>query len=85
MVRMVHAALDGNFAEAERLNDWFAPFFKACFYETNPIPIKTAMSHLGLCSSIFRLPLCEMESDEKRQSLLEIVDRMSSDVKEGRI
>lgn len=85
MVRMVHAALDGNFAEAERLNDWFAPFFKACFYETNPIPIKTAMSHLGLCSSIFRLPLCEMESEEKRHSLLEIVDRMSSDVKEGRI
>ncbi len=84
MVRMVHSALNGYFAEADRLNSWFAPFFKACFCETNPIPIKTAMAHLGLCSSIFRLPLCEMESAEKKEELLGIVDRMSAEVKEGR-
>ena len=85
MVRMVHAALDDNFAVAGMLNDWFAPFFKACFYETNPIPIKTAMAHMGWCSDIFRLPLTTMESEEKKASLLSIVDAMDEDIREGRI
>ena len=85
MVTMTHAALEGNWNEADRLERWFAPFFKACFCETNPIPIKTAMAHLGLCSSIFRLPLCEMESQEKKSDLFRIVDGMQMDVKEGRV
>ena len=85
MHEMIHAALDGRMEDAERLNAWFAPFFKACFCETNPIPIKTAMAHMGWCSDIFRLPLTTMESEEKKASLLSIVDAMDEDIREGRI
>ena len=37
------------------------PLAKSMFIETNPIPIKTAMGMLGMCSPDLRLPLCEME------------------------
>ena len=85
MVRMSHAALEGRWDEAERLGEWFAPFFSACFIETNPIPIKTAMARLGWCRESFRLPMCPLESSEHREKLLSIVDRMAADAKEGRI
>ena len=61
MVKMIHSALEGNWDVAERMGKWFAPFFSACFVETNPIPIKTAMAHLGILRESFRLPLCSLE------------------------
>src|SRR3989339_990670 len=47
MVAMVNAALNRNWAEAERINDELAPLFKAAFIETNPIPIKCALALKG--------------------------------------
>jgi 4-hydroxy-tetrahydrodipicolinate synthase len=38
----------------------FYPLFKDLTLETNPIPIKTAVSLAGRISGEFRLPLCEM-------------------------
>lgn len=37
------------------------PLCKAMFYETNPIPVKTAMRLLGRLNGEFRLPLCPMQ------------------------
>ncbi|MBU0951598.1 MAG: dihydrodipicolinate synthase family protein, partial [Elusimicrobia bacterium] len=36
---------------------------KAMFIETNPIPVKTAMGLMGLCSDELRLPMCPMEEN----------------------
>jgi len=41
---------------------------KAMFIETNPIPVKTAMGLMKMCSSDLRLPLCTM-SDENLKRL----------------
>jgi 4-hydroxy-tetrahydrodipicolinate synthase len=41
------------------------PLIKAMFLETNPAPIKYAMSRLGLCSSELRLPLAEPRESTK--------------------
>lgn len=76
MVTMTHAALEGSWDEADRLERWFAPFFKACFIETNPIPIKTAMARFGWCRESFRLPMCPLESSKHREELFAVVDRM---------
>ena len=76
MVRMIHAALDGRWEEAESLGAWFADFFSVCFIETNPIPIKTAMARMGWCRESFRLPMCPLESREHREKLFSIIDRM---------
>ena len=85
MVKMTHAALSGDFETAEKYNAWFSEFFKVCFVETNPIPIKTAMAKAGYCKEIFRLPLCTLEKEEHSTHLFSVIDRMMDDKKEGRI
>ncbi len=51
----------GDGAKAQAINLKLVPLIRALFLETNPIPVKTAMGLLGLCSSVMRLPMCEME------------------------
>jgi 4-hydroxy-tetrahydrodipicolinate synthase len=60
MVRMVQAFAEGRVAEARELHTRFFPLFRDLFIETNPIPIKTALSMAGRIAGEFRLPLCEM-------------------------
>jgi 4-hydroxy-tetrahydrodipicolinate synthase len=60
MVRMVEAFSTGNLAEARELHGRYYPLFRDLFIETNPIPIKTAVSMTGRIAPEFRLPLCEM-------------------------
>ena len=36
------------------------PLIRAVFLETNPIPVKTALSLMGKCSAELRLPLTPM-------------------------
>jgi len=48
---------------AQDMNAKLAPLVKSMFLETNPIPVKKAMSLLGMCSEELRLPLCEMDDE----------------------
>lgn len=50
----------GNTKKAMELHYKLRPLNQAMFYETNPIPVKTAASLLGLIDLEFRLPLCPM-------------------------
>ena len=36
------------------------PLNDAMFFETNPIPVKTALGMMGKCGPEMRLPLCPM-------------------------
>jgi 4-hydroxy-tetrahydrodipicolinate synthase len=65
---MAAAALAGDFARARALHLKMYPVFKACFFETNPIPVKTAMELTGLCRGDLRLPLSAM-GDANRERL----------------
>ena len=60
---MVNAALEGNWERARELHYKLLPLFRALFVETNPIPVKTAASLLGLCSDEMRLPMIPMEGE----------------------
>ena len=64
---MVNAFLSGNKKKAKALNSKLMPLVKAMFIETNPIPLKTAMGMLGMCSSEMRLPLCQMEEPNRNK------------------
>jgi 4-hydroxy-tetrahydrodipicolinate synthase len=59
--RAVHdlcaAALAGNRAETERINATLKALHEALFLESNPIPVKWAVSQLGLIPEGIRLPL----------------------------
>ena len=54
---MCAAALDGNRTEAERIDNDLKPLHRALFLESNPIPVKWAVSQLGLIEAGIRLPL----------------------------
>ena len=65
---MCRAYETGNFTEARELHFKLEPLNKAMFFETNPVPVKTALSMMGKIEEEFRLPLCPM-SDENREKL----------------
>jgi 4-hydroxy-tetrahydrodipicolinate synthase len=57
MHEMCSAALRGDRAEAERLNQLLMPLHQKLFLEANPIPVKWALHEMGLIPEGIRLPL----------------------------
>lgn len=57
MTRLTQLCLGGNFEEARRLQRKYLPLMEMNFIETNPIPVKAAMSFMGLLEPVWRLPL----------------------------
>lgn len=57
MARMIHAAREGRYDEALRVNHTLALMHRALFLDNSPAPTKYALAQLGLCSEDVRLPL----------------------------
>ncbi|MFB6129117.1 MAG: 4-hydroxy-tetrahydrodipicolinate synthase [Halorhabdus sp.] len=70
---MVGAALAGDFERARELHHELGPLVRALFVETNPIPVKEAMSIRGHGSPELRSPLTRL-SEEHRQHLRDVLD-----------
>ncbi|MEW6270772.1 MAG: 4-hydroxy-tetrahydrodipicolinate synthase [Thermodesulfobacteriota bacterium] len=60
MARLTEAALAGRWDEARRIHYGVLPVMRACFLETNPIPVKAGLAMLGRCRDELRLPLLPM-------------------------
>ena len=60
---MVNALLKGNWERGRELHYELLPLFRALFVETNPIPVKTAVSILGLCSDEMRMPMIPLHGE----------------------
>lgn len=73
MVRFTHAALEGNWADAESWDATLHALFKNLFVEPNPIPGKAAMALLGLMENSLRLPLVKAlpETEELMKKTLQ--------------
>jgi 4-hydroxy-tetrahydrodipicolinate synthase len=65
VVEMVDLALAGEVTAARRAHYALLPMFRAAFVETNPAPIKYAMSKAGLAAGPLRLPLVEMTPEHR--------------------
>ncbi len=66
--RLVHSALEGDFATARELNSQLYPLNKVLFCESNPIPIKAAMYIAGLIETLeYRLPLVPPSKENMKQ------------------
>jgi len=72
MSMMVKNFMAGNLEESRKIHFNLFPLFKALFYETNPIPVKTALGMMGKIIPELRLPLCEMKKEnmEKLRGVL---------------
>ena len=64
---MTDAYFNGNLAKAREIQFDLLPIVQAMFIETNPAPIKYAMSLRGLCSPELRLPLSEPRESTKKE------------------
>jgi 4-hydroxy-tetrahydrodipicolinate synthase len=75
VARMVHAALKGQWDEAQALHRKLYRLFTDLFVDTNPVPVKAAMAMTGLIEEVYRLPLCEL-SAPNRQKLTECLKEL---------
>jgi len=69
---MCNEFFSGNLKKAKELHYKMRPLNDAMFYETNPIPVKTALSLMGKVSDEMRLPLCPM-SEKNLEKLKNIM------------
>ena len=63
--KIIREFFDGNINVAKKLQLQAIPLIKALFSETNPLPIKYALSLIGYDVGIPRLPLIEMSQTGK--------------------
>lgn len=62
MADMCHLVIAKKYDEARLISHELLPLMSAMFCEVSPVPIKYALSLLGLCSAEVRLPLVEIEN-----------------------
>lgn len=60
---LVSAFRNKDINKARKLHYKMLPLVKSMFIETNPIPVKTAMGLMKLCSPDLRLPMSAMRKD----------------------
>ena len=63
MSQMCEAALAGNFEQAEKLDQKLSLLHRDLFLESNPIPVKYAVSTQGFTSNTLRLPLTPLSKE----------------------
>lgn len=70
---MTRAMIEGDVNTARELHHRLFPLFKACFVESNPIPVKAGMASMGLMEKYVRLPLSV--ASEKTENIMSEVIR----------
>ncbi|MGC8737234.1 MAG: 4-hydroxy-tetrahydrodipicolinate synthase [Candidatus Hydrogenedens sp.] len=73
---MCTLALEGNYAEAQKIHYRLMPLFKALFYETNPMPVKAGLARMGMIKNILRLPLVPM-SEPQFKRLEQVLQKLN--------
>ena len=67
--RLMHelcvAAISGDVKKAMDIQFKLMPVHKNLFVEANPIPVKWAMSRMGLCGGTLRLPMTELSKPQQ--------------------
>lgn len=67
MHMLTAAALAGDFPAAAQQQLALRRLIEVLFREVNPIPVKTALTMMGYCEEIFRLPLCSMKPENRKE------------------
>lgn len=67
MTDLTQAAVAGDFARARRLHHRYLPLMEVNFIESSPLPVKYAMSVMGLLEPAWRLPLVPPTDSSKKR------------------
>jgi 4-hydroxy-tetrahydrodipicolinate synthase len=65
VAQMVKAYAAGKTGAALKMHQKYYPLFKDLFIETNPVPVKAALSMLGQIEEEYRLPLVPMSAKNR--------------------
>ncbi len=76
MAQMHDLFFDGKLDEALEIHFKMREVTKAMFFETNPVPVKTALAMMDRIKEEVRLPLCEMSEPNKKR-LEEVLKKYS--------
>jgi 4-hydroxy-tetrahydrodipicolinate synthase len=71
---MISAWEEGDFGRAKDLFYRLLPLCQAMFYETNPIPVKTALALMGKIEGEFRLPLVPISPANEERLRKALID-----------
>jgi len=82
VARLCELAMEGKVDEARALDDSLQPLNKALFIESNPIPVKWAVSAMGLMEPHIRLPLTPY-SDRYHEEMRSAMQRAGVDLEEN--
>lgn len=74
--RLCKSYFEGNYSESLGLQQQLLPLIRALFIETNPTPIKYAMSLRNLCSAEVRLPL-DLPRESSKLLISECIDKLA--------
>jgi 4-hydroxy-tetrahydrodipicolinate synthase len=74
MSDLTQACLRGEWEKGREIQFKLIPLIRSVFIETNPIPVKTALSLMGKCTAELRLPLTPMS-----EGALKILKRAMAD------
>ena len=82
MALLCECGLAGDFAGARAIHRKYLPLMEMNFVESNPIPVKAAMSLLGLLEPVWRLPLVAPKAENWKKirevlEALEILERVA--------
>jgi 4-hydroxy-tetrahydrodipicolinate synthase len=66
---LTRAGLEGDFETARRLHFQLLPAMRACFFDSNPVPIKTVLARLGKMNPFVRLPLVPLDQAVEQRVL----------------
>ena len=64
---ITRAALSGCMAQAAGAQQALLPLIRALFSQVSPIPVKAALSMLGLCEDVLRMPLTPLEEPHRER------------------
>ena len=62
MTELVRLGCAGQFAEARALHERLLPWMRAAFVESNPIPVKAALSMMHKMENVLRSPLVPLDA-----------------------
>ncbi len=81
MSQMIEAAERGDYTAARQMHHRLVPLMLGNFVESNPGPVKYAMSVLGLCEEVFRLPVVSPRpaSQEKVRAFLKELEVLEAE------
>lgn len=75
---MIRNYKTGEFIAAMNMHKKLYPIMKKLFMAPNPVPVKAALAHRGLCEDFVRRPLVELNETQKAE-LFSVLDKFYED------